>query len=89
MSNSKEFKAIIYIDGLEVFSSSTSIGKTYFSRLLPLLSYTYYCRLICNVLHIELPFKSDITFSIEEYRDVFETAKAIKAVQINNKFSFL
>lgn len=87
LSNSKEFKAIIYIDGLEVFSSSTSIGKTYFSRLLPLLSYTYYCRLICNVLHIELPFKSDITFSIEEYRDVFETAKAIKAVQINNKFS--
>lgn len=87
LSNCKKFKTIIYMEGLEIFSSNATIGKTSFSRLLPLLSYTYYCRLICNILHLDLPFKSDITFTADEYRDVFETAKAIKAVQINNKFS--
>lgn len=87
LSNCNKFKAIIYVDGLEIFSSNTTIGKTSFSRLLPLLSYTYYCKLVCNILHIDLPFKSDITFTTEEYHDVFETAKAIKAVQIDNKFS--
>ncbi|MBE2171921.1 hypothetical protein IIQ44_08365, partial [Acinetobacter oleivorans] len=78
LSNCKKFKAIIYVDGLEIFSSNATIGKTSFSRLLPLLSYTYYCRLICNILHLDLLFRSDITFTAEEYRDVFETAKAIK-----------
>lgn len=71
----------VYIEGLEVFSSKTKLDKSFLSNLLPLLSYTYYCRLISIVLKQKILFKSEITFTAEEHQWAEKVSRLIKNIE--------
>ncbi|EOQ61108.1 hypothetical protein F935_03454 [Acinetobacter calcoaceticus ANC 3811] len=87
LSNLNKFSIKIYIEGLLVFSTTSNIPQTTFYGLNSLLSYTYYSSLLCNILKIEIPFQSEITFTAEEHQDIFETVEALKTIEIVDDFS--
>ena len=87
MFNSKCFYIKIFFEGQEVFSSKNEVKDEIFQGLYAVLSYTYHCRLLCQILKKNINFKSEIYFSADEHQQVYDAVEEYKDITSNDAFT--
>lgn len=85
--NSKCFYIKIFFEGQEVFSSKNEVKDEIFQGLYAVLSYTYHCRLLCQILKKNINFKSEIYFSADEHQQVYDAVEEYKDITSNDAFT--
>lgn len=84
---SKTFYIKIFVQGLEVFSSKNEIKDDLIQGIYTVLSYTHHCRLLCQILKINVNFKSEVYFSAEEHQQVYDAVEKLKDITLNDTFT--
>lgn len=87
LANSNEFRIKIYIDGLEVFSAKNEIQDEFRSNLFSILSYTYHCRILCQILKIDAFFKSDVLFTSDEHQSIYDAIVELEDITTNESLT--
>lgn len=85
--NSNYFYIKIFFEGQQVFTSKNEMKDEIFQGLYAVLSYTYHCRLLCQILKKNINFKSEIYFSAEEHQQVYDAVEEYKDITSNDTFT--
>jgi len=85
--NSNYFYIKFFFEGQEVFTSKNEVKDEIFQGLYAILSYTYHCRLLCQILKKNINFKSEVYFSAEEHQQIHDAVENFKDISLNDKFT--
>jgi hypothetical protein len=83
---SNGFYIKIFIDGHEIFWSKNDVKDELFQGVYSILSYTNNCRLLCQILKLNVNFSNGVLFTAEEHQQIYDAVENYKDTTVKDEF---